>query len=217
MEAGSTRKILRSAGFAARISPGTRPAVVVVDLIEGFTSPECSAGADLTDVVVATGELIDEARVAGVPTIFTVLQFRADGSDAGIWLEKAPGLGQFIEGSRWIELDSRLPATPADLRVFKRGASAFFGTGLSSILTSGGFDTIVLCGATTSGCVRATAIDALQSSFRCLVPEPCVGDRAPAAHEASLLDIDAKYADVVTLQEAKDYLRRVAEAAGERP
>ena len=98
--------------------------------------------------------------------------------------------------------------------VLKKGASAFFGTNLASILIAQGIDSIVLCGATTSGCIRATAVDLLQLGWPTLVPRECVGDRARAPHEANLFDIQAKYADVVSIDEALAYLERVPDRTG---
>jgi maleamate amidohydrolase len=109
-----------------------------------------------------------------------------------------------------VELDPRLGRRAHETLIVKKGASALFGTNLTAILTARGIDTIVLCGATTSGCVRATAVDLLQSGYPTIVPRECVGDRAPAAHEANLIDIDAKYADVVSLESALGCLSRSA-------
>jgi nicotinamidase-related amidase len=106
-----------------------------------------------------------------------------------------------------VEIDARLQPAPADPLVVKQGASAFFGTGLAGLLTASGVDTVVLCGATTSGCVRASAVDAVQSGFLTVVPRECVGDRAQGPHEASLFDLQAKYADVVGVSEVAEYLQ----------
>jgi nicotinamidase-related amidase len=114
-----------------------------------------------------------------------------------------------------VEIDARLERREDETVVVKKGASAFFGTNLSAILVSQGVDTVVLCGATTSGCVRATAVDLLQNGFPTLVPRECVGDRARAPHDANLFDIQAKYADVVTLEDAIGYVTSVSRRAAQ--
>ncbi len=176
-----------------------RPAVLVVDLSRGFTDPGCAMESDLTAVVEATGRVLAAAREGSLPVIFTTIGFEANLKDGSLWLQKAPNLAELRIGGKWVELDPRLARREEEIVILKKGASAFFGINLASILVSQGVDTIVLCGATTSGCVRATAIDLLQYGYPTLVPRECVGDRAPEPHEANLVDIQAKYADVVPL------------------
>lgn len=207
-----TERTYERAGFGAPVRRGSRPAILVVDLTRGFTEDGFASGADLTDVVGAVGKLIESGRPAGVPVIFTAIAYtpaEATG-DAITWLHKAPGMRSLVEGSAEVALDPRLAYTPRDLMVVKKGASAFFGTSLAALLTGLGCDTVLVCGATTSGCVRATAVDAVQSGFSVLVPRPCVGDRAAGPHEASLFDIQAKYGDVIDLKEATDYLEALS-------
>jgi maleamate amidohydrolase len=204
-----TDAIYARAGFGASVRRGERPAIVVVDLTHGFTDPSEPTGADLSDVVAATAELIEAGRPPGVPVVFTTIAYtpaEADG-DAVTWLTKAPGMRALREGGRAVELDGRLPVDPRDHLITKKGASAFFGTGLAALLAGLRVDTVLVCGATTSGCVRATAVDAVQSGFSVLVPRQCVGDRAQGPHEANLFDIQAKYGDVIELADALDYLR----------
>jgi N-formylmaleamate deformylase len=126
--------------------------------------------------------------------------------DAGLWIQKSPTLSELQIGTIWVNIDPRLRPGPDEVVIVKKGASAFFGTNLVAILNSRQADSVVLCGATTSGCVRATAIDLLQYGFPTLVPRECVGDRAAAPHEANLFDINAKYADVVSLSDVMSYL-----------
>ncbi|MBB3086709.1 isochorismatase family protein [Geodermatophilus sabuli] len=207
-----TDRTYQQAGFGAPVRRGRRPAIVVVDLSRGFTEPEFPAGADLTDVVTATGRLIEAGRRAGAPVVFTTIAYtpaEAEGS-AVTWLQKATGMRTLREGSPAVAIDPRLPMRPEDVLLVKKGASAFFGTTLAATLTGLGCDTVLVCGATTSGCVRATAVDAVQSGFPVLVPRDCVGDRAPGPHEASLFDIQAKYGDVVDLDDAVAYLAALA-------
>ncbi|MFC5237513.1 isochorismatase family protein [Pseudonocardia zijingensis] len=203
--------VYERAGFGASVRRGERPAIVVVDLTHGFTDPEAPTGADLSDVVAATAQLIECARPAGVPVVFTTIAYtpaEAEG-DAVTWLTKAPGMRALREGSRAVAVDDRLPVGPGDHLITKKGASAFFGTGLAGLLAGLRVDTVLVCGATTSGCVRATAVDAVQSGFPVLVPRQCVGDRAKDPHEANLFDIQAKYGDVIELADALGYLEEI--------
>jgi nicotinamidase-related amidase len=200
------------AGLGARLHLGKRPAVVVVDLANAFTKPGHPLGGDLTDVVSATGALLDAAREKGVPIVYTTIAFRPDLSDIGIWAQKAPLLAELVTGTPLVQIDERLGRRPGEPIVEKQGTSAFFGTELITQLVSRSVDTVVLCGASTSGCIRATATDCLQYGFPCLLPRECVGDRSRAAHEASLRDLDAKYADVISLRDATAYLDDCASA-----
>jgi nicotinamidase-related amidase len=205
-----TDAVYHRAGFGAPIRRGRRPVIVVVDLTRGFTEDAFPSGADLGDVVEATGTLIQAARPAGVPVIFTAIVYQPAEAigDSITWLHKAPGMRAMREGSDAVALDPRLPRALPDLLVTKKGASAFFGTALAPTLVGLGCDTVVVCGATTSGCVRATVVDAVQSGFPVLVPRECVGDRAPGPHDAALFDIHAKYGDVVELADAVGYVSR---------
>jgi maleamate amidohydrolase len=188
--------------------------VLVVDFSCGFTDPACSLGSELSAEVEATKRLLDIARAKGLPVIFTSIGFESSLKDGGLWLQKAPALADLQLGGRWVEIDPRLEPREDETVVLKKGASAFFGTNLASILVSQQIDSVILCGATTSGCVRATAVDLLQYGWPTLVPRECVGDRAQAPHEANLFDIQAKYADVVSLEEAFAYLETVPDRVG---
>lgn len=188
---------------------GSRPAVLVVDFSRGFTDPACRLGSDLTPQVEATRTLLDAARGQGVPVVFTTIGFEAGGCDGGLWVKKVPALLELEVGGPWVEIDPRLGRRDDEIVILKKGASGFFGTNLAPALVSLGADSVILCGATTSGCVRATAIDLLQYGWPAIVPRDCVGDRAQAPHDANLFDIQAKYADVVSLEEALAYLAGV--------
>jgi maleamate amidohydrolase len=203
---GQTRSAYLEGGLASRLGPPGRPAVVVVDLQRGFTEPEFAPGWDATDVVTTTRSLLDAARTKGLPVIFTTIAFPPSRLRTEIWLEKMPALGCLIEGSPAVEIDDRLGRRPEEEVVVKRAASAFGDTGLHVSLRGAGADSVILCGATTSGCVRATAIDAVRLGYRTFVPRECVADRASGPHEASLFDMDAKYADVVALEWARDMI-----------
>ena len=203
------RQVYEKAGLGQAVGRGERPAVLVVDFSCGFTDPECRLGAEMAAEVEATKTLLDAARAKGLPIVFTTIGFEASGKDGGLWLKKVPALGDLELGGRWVEIDPRLERREDETVIVKKGASAFFGTNLVAILVSHGVDSVVLCGATTSGCIRATAIDLLQNGFPTIVPRECVGDRAQAPHEANLFDIQAKYADVVSLRDALDYVESV--------
>jgi maleamate amidohydrolase len=206
------RRIYAEARLGESVTMGSRPAVLVVDFSCGFTDPECALGSDLSAEVDATRRLLDAAREKELPVIFTTIGFEQSLKDGGLWLQKVPSLGDLQLGGGWLEIDPRLGRRPEETVIVKKGASAFFGTNLAAVLVTQGIDSVILCGATTSGCVRATAIDLLQYGFPTLVPRECVGDRAQAPHEANLFDIQAKYADVVPLEEALAYVEKVASA-----
>ena len=203
------RRIYAKARLGESFTMGSRPAVLVVDFSCGFTDPQSTLGSDLSEEVEATKRLLDAARDKGLPVIFTTIGFEESLKDGGLWLQKVPSLGDLQLGGRWVEIDPRLERRPEETVIVKKVASAFFGTNLASVLISQGVDSVILCGATTSGCVRATAIDLLQYGFPTLVPRECVGDRAEAPHEANLFDIQAKYADVVSVDDAIAYVESV--------
>ncbi len=203
------QQVYARAGLGGSVTPGSNPAVLVVDFSCGFTDPDCTLGADMTAEVEATRRLLDVARDRGFPIVFTTIGFEKSGKDGALWIEKVPTLGELELGGRWVDIDPRLDRRDDEVIVVKKGASGFFGTNLASVLIAQGVDTVLLCGATTSGCIRATAIDLLQYGFPTLVPRECVADRAQAPHEANLFDIQAKYADVVSVDEAISYLESV--------
>lgn len=207
------REVYAQSGLGASVTLGSRPAVLVIDFSCGFTDPECSLGSDMTGAVEQTKRVLDAARAKGLPVIYTTIGFDASLKDGALWLQKVPTLADLQIGGRWVEIDPRLEPREDETVVMKKGASGFFGTNLASILVSQGVDTVVLCGATTSGCIRATAVDLLQYGWPTIVPRECVADRAQAPHEANLFDIQAKYADVVSVEEALEYLAGVPSSA----
>ncbi|HJU11948.1 MAG TPA: isochorismatase family protein [Candidatus Binataceae bacterium] len=200
--------IYQRSGLGHRIGYGKHPALLVIDMQLGFTAPERSPLAgNLDSQIAAINRLIRMARKGGTPVVFTVVAYDPKiPGDGGLWPEKAPTLLELKIGSELAELDPRLRRKPEDLLLTKKYASAFLGTPLSSTLISRGVDTVLVTGCTTSGCVRATVVDALSYGFRPIIPEEAVGDRAQEPHEASLFDIDSKYGDVVRLVDALAYL-----------
>jgi nicotinamidase-related amidase len=206
---------MKHPGFHGRTGCGERPALVVVDVNVGFTDPSSPLACPLDDVVTAIERLLRETRAAGFPVIYTTVAFDdAARRAAAVFIEKVPALLTLEAGSRWVEIDPRIAPAGGEPVLVKGFASAFFGTTLASILAAERCDTVIVTGASTSGCVRATAVDALQHGYRVLVPREAVGDRNPAAHEANLYDLDTKYADVVSVEETIAHLE---EAAAARP
>ncbi len=194
------------AGFRARLGFGERPAVIVVDVCEAYLDPTSPLYAAVEDVVEAVGRVVDAARLAAIPVIFTRVVYQPGGADGGIFYRKVPSLKIFEAGSPAGEFPDRVRPRDGDVVVLKQYASAFFGTSLAATLTAKAVDTTIITGLTTSGCVRATALDAMQSGFIPIVVRDAVGDRDERPHEASLFDLDNKYADVVDLDEVLRFL-----------
>jgi maleamate amidohydrolase len=205
---------LRFEGFGQRAGGvGRRPALVVVDMNYGFTDPESPLVCELDDTVAAIARLLDAMRRADLPVVYTTVSYgEGDKVTAKAFIDKVPVLLTLEAGSRWVEIDDRLAPHPTEPVLNKLFASAFFGTALGSLLASHGCDSVIVTGASTSGCVRATAVDALQNGYRPIVPREAVGDRNPAAHDATLYDIDLKYGDVMSLDECLEALEELAAA-----
>ncbi|SFF91823.1 isochorismatase family protein [Blastococcus tunisiensis] len=214
MDADSTATVYDRAGFGRPVERGSRPAVVVVDFTYGFTDPQHPTGADMTGPVLATARLLEAARAAGVPVVFTTIAYDPGQISSLAWLKKATGMAGLELGSRLVDVDERLAPRTDEHLVVKTGASAFFGTALVSYLASVRADTVIVTGATTSGCVRATVVDAVQNGYPTLVPRDCVGDRAQAPHDASLFDINEKYGDVVDCDDVVTYLQALPDTPG---
>ncbi len=196
-------------GFGLTIGFGKRPALIVVDIIRGFTDADMPLGADLDNELMHSNRLIDVCHQVGVPIFFTTTSYDdAELADAGIWALKQKGAQSLCAGTDAVLLDARLHKRPTDSLLVKKYASCFFGTDLLSRLVSRRIDTTIIVGCTTSGCVRATVVDAVQNGFRPMVVREAVGDRSRSAHEQSLFDMNAKYCDVIGIDEALDYLQR---------
>ena len=184
---------------------GTRPALVLVDMIRGFTDPQCPLGSAVDDVVAACRQLLDAFRKRDLPVLFTTVIYR-DAHQARVFRDRLPALDVLTPNSPWVQVDLRLAPAAGEAVIEKRWASAFFGTDLALRLRAAGADSLVVAGLTTSGCVRATAVDGLQHDYRVVVPREATGDRNPDAHAANLFDLNAKYADVLALQEVLSLL-----------
>jgi nicotinamidase-related amidase len=195
-------------GFGRTLEPGARPALVVVDFVMAYLQPGSPLYAGVEAARDACTVLLRAARQAGIPVLHTNVRYQAGGRDGGVFFRKLPALASFAEGADPVlsQFDPALAPAPGEPVITKQYASAFFGTSLASTLTSARVDTLLIAGVSTSGCVRATALDACQHGFVPWVVRDAVGDRHPAPHEANLFDLQAKYAEVVPLETALRYL-----------
>lgn len=191
-----------------RMGFGRKPAVLVIDLLQGYTLPGAPLYAPgVVKCVKEVPALLRAARRRKVPVIHTrVLYNPANFEDGGVWIRKAPVLKALVPGNRYAEFCPEVKPGKGETVIVKNYASCFFGTSLAATLTAQGVDTVIITGCTTSGCIRASAVDAVQHGFRPIVVRECVGDRHDAPHEANLFDINAKYGDVVSKAEAIAYL-----------
>jgi nicotinamidase-related amidase len=209
IDLAGARPIYRTHGFGNRVGFGDRPAVIVVDFFYGCTDPAYLGGGSVASAVEHTAALLPHARAAGVPVIYSIVSYRPDLADAGWFGVKVPSLKALQPGTRAVEIDARVAAQPDDHVVWKKMASVFFGTHLTTLLAHLRVDTLLVTGCTTSGCVRATVVDGCSYGYRVIVPRECVGDRAAGPHEANLFDMDQKYADVVSAADVTEFLAGV--------
>lgn len=205
------RQLLSKKGFAQPMEFGRKPALIVVDFMNAFTNPDLPLGSAADSQIDETNRLIDAAHATGVPVFFSaVIYDEPDFRDAGVWARKMKGITTLRAGTPEAELDSRLHRLPTDPLIIKKYASSFFGTDLASRLHHRKADTLVIAGCSTSGCVRATAVDACQNGYRPIVAREAVADRSPSAHAQSLLDIETIYGDVVSVDEICRVFEHVA-------
>jgi len=199
-------------GFGKGLDPGERPALLVIDFVRAYLVQDSPLYAGVENARVACVKLLQAARAVRIPVIHTNVVYQPGGLDGGVFFRKVPALACFERGARpdLAAFAEGLDPEPGETVISKQYASAFFGTTLASTLTALAVDTVLLAGLSTSGCVRASAVDACQHGFIPLVVRDAVGDRHPAPHEANLFDLQAKYAEVVTLDQALAYLVRVA-------
>jgi len=202
------------AGFGGTLPFGQRPALLVIDVVQAYLLPDSPLYASgFVDALAPTRRLVDAARAAGVPVIFTNVVYGAEGRDGGLFYRKVPALRSFLKGSPLGEFPPGLQPRADEVVVSKQYASAFFGTSLVATLVAMGVDTVLVTGFSTSGCVRATALDALQHGFAPFVVREACGERDSRPQEANLFDLQAKYAEVVSERAATALIAGVARAA----
>ncbi len=196
--------------FDHHLSPGRSPALLCIDLVEAYLAPASPLFAGVESTRLAAIRLLEAARQRGVPIVHTNVEYQPGGRNGGVFYRKLPALACFERGRHpeWARFARGLEPIAGETVITKQYASAFFGTSLASTLTSLKVDTVMIAGLSTSGCVRASAVDCCQYGFIPLVVRDAVGDRAPGPHEANLFDLQAKYAEVVTLDAALLYLRQ---------
>ncbi len=200
-------------GFGRGLQPGRRPALLVIDFVRAYLVPGSPLFAAAEPARAAARTLLEAARRARIPIVHTDVRYQDGGRDGGVFFRKVPALQCFVAGAHpeLAAFAEGLEPAAGETVITKQYASAFFGTSLSSTLTSLGVDTVLIAGVSTSGCVRASAVDACQHGFVPLVVREAVGDRHAAPHEASLFDLQAKYAEVVGLEMALRYLQGIGD------
>jgi maleamate amidohydrolase len=210
---GSLTDNYAAGGFGLALQPGRRPALLVIDFVRAYLVEGSPLYAAAEPARAAAQALLEAARRAGVPVVHTNVQYQPGGRDGGVFFRKVPALKCFEAGAHpdLAAFAAGLEPAAGETVITKQYASAFFGTTLASTLTSLGVDTVLIAGVSTSGCVRASAVDACQHGFIPLVVREAVGDRHPAPHEANLFDLQAKYAEVVGLQLALRYLEGIGD------
>ncbi|CAN5299309.1 N-carbamoylsarcosine amidohydrolase [soil metagenome] len=196
------------AGFGGQLAFGSRPVLLIVDVVVAYLDPTSPLYAAAEPALAANVRLAEAARTAGVPVIFTNVVYEPQGRDGGLFFRKVPALKAFVAGSPLAAFHEDLRPRAGDMVVSKQYPSAFFGTPLASTLRAMGVDTVLITGFSTSGCVRATALDALQHGFAPFVVEEACADRDDAVQNANLFDIRQKIGEVIGEAEALKLLAR---------
>lgn len=198
-------------GFGKRLGFGQRPALLVIDFVRAYLVKDSPLYAGVEAAQAAAVQLLAAARAAQIPVVHTNVVYQPGGRDGGVFFRKVPALASFEAGAHpdLAAFAEGLEPLPGETVISKQYASAFFGTSLASTLTALGVDTVLIAGLSTSGCVRASAVDCCQHGFIPVVVAEAVGDRASGPHEANLFDIHAKYGDVVALDEVRGWLAKV--------
>ncbi len=199
------KRLYEERGIGSRVGFGQSPALLVIDMSVAFNDPSYGVGGDQSEVVAAIATMLRSARESQVPIFFFTIAYHPDGRDAGMFGKKIPALLELKVGDPGVEIDPRLAPIEGEMVITKKFSSAFFQTNLASLLVAHSVDTIILTGCSTSGCVRAAALDGVSFGYRVIVPFECVGDRADGPHYANLFDIDSKYGDVVPMAEVLEY------------
>lgn len=195
--------------YGNRLGFGNCPALIMVDFVQAYFDKNCELYADVRNAMESALRVRAKARTAGTPVIYTRVVYQRDGIDGGLFFKKVLPLRHFISGSRLCGWPEGLEPAESELVITKQYPSAFFGTSLASTLTTMGIDTLIITGLTTSGCVRATCVDAISHGFLPVVVADACGDRHESPHTANLFDMNAKYADVVDEKEVVEYLARI--------
>ena len=205
--------VYQQQGFGNSSGYGQRPALLIIDFVNGFTDPKKFGGGNILPAVARTKILLAECRKLGIPVAHTRVVYADDGSDLGVFALKAKGLAELTEHALISQIVDDLTPVEGEYVVRKTQPSPFFGTSLDSWLQMKAIDTLLVTGCTTSGCVRAGVIDALSRNFRTIVVTDCVGDRAIGPHEANLFDMGQKYADLQKSDEVIAHLNGMRAAA----
>ena len=205
--------LYRAQTFGATVGIGARPALCIVDFVNGFTDPAVFGGGNIKPAVTNTIGLLATARRCALPIAFSRVVFAKDGSDDCVFVHKVPALAKLTEDAFVGQIVPELPPLANETILRKTQPSAFFGTGYADLLRRQGVDTVIVAGCTTSGCVRATVVDSMSHNFRTIVARDCVGDRSLAAHEANLFDMEQKYADLMESDAIIASLDAIASAA----
>ncbi len=197
------------AGFGGRLQYGDSSALIIVDVCRAYVDPDCPlyAGPSAESALDKNVELAELARINNIPVIFTRVEYHNSGVDGGVFFKKVPALKHFLPGHPMAEFMPQLEPKPDDIVVTKQYPSAFFGTSLAATLTALGVNTVLITGYSTSGCVRATALDAMQNGFVPFVIKDACADRAEGPHESNLFDLQAKYAEVIDTEQALSLMR----------
>lgn len=199
-------EIYQKQGFGAELSPKAPYGLLIIDLVNGFADPEAFGGGNIPQAIENTQEVLKVARENGWPVAHTRIVFADNAADNNIFTIKVPSLLALTEDNPASQIVPELAPAQGELVVRKTVPSAFFGTSLAAWLTQRGVQTLLVAGAVTSGCVRASVVDAMQLGFRPLVLEDCVGDRALAPHDANLYDMRQKYATVLDYRQALEVI-----------
>jgi len=200
-DAISDLEIYKRQGYGGKSGFGNRPAVIVVDFVNGFADPNQLGGGNIGEAIENTAKLLSAARNANLPIAYTRVVYADDGADSSVFCLKSPNLAKLTEDAPGSQIVNALSPEPGDYVVRKIQPSAFFGTNLAAWLIGNGVDTVIVTGCTTSGCVRASVVDSMSFNFKTIVVSDCVGDRAMAPHRANLFDMEQKYADLMTHEE----------------
>jgi len=193
--------------FDGSLGFGDKPAMILVDLVRAYFDKDSPLYAGVEEALASAIRIREAARAAGVTVIYTNVVYKEDGSDGGVFYRKVPALSAFVRGNPMGDWPDGLDPSDDELVISKQYASAFFATSLTEALNAEGIDTLIITGVSTSGCIRATCVDACSSGFIPIVVSDACGDRHQAPHDANLFDMNAKYGDVVDEDTVIKYLK----------